>query len=112
MAELSVFDAALPPEREATLRHTPKDLFPDGADMMAPSHFWSGLRTMPPHSTPIIGATPIPNLLPNTGHGTVGWPMAWGSGRLPVPPNRGGPPPTQPTRPRQIGSACGWDTRS
>ena len=82
MAELSGFDAALPPEREATLRHSLKDLFPDGADMMAPSHFWSGLRPMTPDSTPIIGATPIPNLFLNTGHGTLGWTMACGSGRL------------------------------
>ena len=37
---------------------------------------------MTPDSTPIIGATPIPNLFLNTGHGTLGWTMACGSGRL------------------------------
>src|SRR3546814_8427968 len=50
--------------------------------MMAPSHFWSGLRPMTPDSTPIVGATPIPNLFLNAGHGTLGWTMACGSGRL------------------------------
>ena len=82
MAELSGFNAALPPQREATLRHSLGDLFPGGADMSAPSHFWSGLRPMTPDSTPVIGATPVPNLYLNTGHGTLGWTMACGSGRL------------------------------
>ncbi|HWV61162.1 MAG TPA: D-amino acid dehydrogenase [Sphingopyxis sp.] len=82
MAELSGFDAALPPQREATLRHSLHDLFPGGADMTAPSHFWSGFRPMTPDSTPVIGATPVSNLFLNTGHGTLGWTMACGSGRL------------------------------
>jgi len=82
MAELSGFDTTLPPQREATLRHSLRDLFPGGADMTAPSHFWSGFRPMTPDSTPIIGATPVPNLFLNTGHGTLGWTMACGSGRL------------------------------
>jgi D-amino-acid dehydrogenase len=37
---------------------------------------------MTPDSTPIIGATPLPNLFLNTGHGTLGWTMACGSGKL------------------------------
>ncbi|MCP5961703.1 FAD-dependent oxidoreductase, partial [Klebsiella pneumoniae] len=32
--------------------------------------------------TPIVGATPFKNLFLNTGHGTLGWTMACGSGRL------------------------------
>lgn len=31
---------------------------------------------------PIIGATPIPNLYINSGHGTLGWTMACGSARV------------------------------
>jgi D-amino-acid dehydrogenase len=37
---------------------------------------------MTPDSTPIIGATPVSGLFLNTGHGTLGWTMAAGSGRL------------------------------
>jgi len=37
---------------------------------------------MTPHGTPIIGKTPVENLLLATGHGTLGWTMACGSGRL------------------------------
>lgn len=97
MAELSGFDAALPPQREATLRHSLGELFPGGADMTAPSHFWSGLRPMTPDSTPIIGATPVSNLFLNTGHGTLGWTMACGSGRLIASLIGGERPPLDPT---------------
>ncbi len=37
---------------------------------------------MTPDGTPIVGATPLTNLFTNTGHGTLGWTMACGSGRL------------------------------
>ena len=37
---------------------------------------------MTPDSTPIVGATPLQGLFLNTGHGTLGWTMAAGSGRL------------------------------
>ncbi len=37
---------------------------------------------MTPDSTPIVGATPVRGLFLNTGHGTLGWTMAAGSGRL------------------------------
>jgi D-amino-acid dehydrogenase len=37
---------------------------------------------MTPDGTPIIGPTRFRNLYLNTGHGTLGWTMACGSGRL------------------------------
>jgi D-amino-acid dehydrogenase len=37
---------------------------------------------MTPDGTPIVGRSPIANLFLNTGHGTLGWTMAAGSGRL------------------------------
>src|SRR5690606_41488865 len=40
------------------------------------------LRPMTPDSTPIIGVTRFKNLFLNTGHGTLGWTMACGSGKL------------------------------
>jgi D-amino-acid dehydrogenase len=42
--------------------------------------FWSGLRPATPSNVPLIGRTGIPNLYLNTGHGTLGWTMACGSG--------------------------------
>jgi D-amino-acid dehydrogenase len=37
---------------------------------------------MTPDGTPVIGATRISNLYLNTGHGTLGWTMSCGSGRV------------------------------
>jgi D-amino-acid dehydrogenase len=52
------------------------------ASTLAEGKFWTGLRPMTPDGTPIIGATPLKNLWLNTGHGTLGWTMACGSGKL------------------------------
>ncbi|GGH52373.1 D-amino acid dehydrogenase [Comamonas phosphati] len=80
MAELGGFDLRLDPRRRATLEMVVNDLFP-GGDLPRAS-FWTGLRPMTPDGTPIIGATRYGNLFLNTGHGTLGWTMACGSGRL------------------------------
>lgn len=42
----------------------------------------TGLRPMTPDGTPIVGRTSLKNLYLNTGHGTLGWTMACGSGQL------------------------------
>lgn len=80
MAELGGFDLRLNPRRRATLEKVVGELFP-GGDLSAAT-FWTGLRPMTPDSTPIVGATPLTNLFLNTGHGTLGWTMACGSGKL------------------------------
>jgi D-amino-acid dehydrogenase len=36
---------------------------------------------MTPDGTPVLGGTKYGNLFLNTGHGTLGWTMACGSGR-------------------------------
>lgn len=81
MAELSGFDLRLDPRRRKTLELVLGDLFP-GAASTTRAQFWTGLRPMTPDSTPIVGASPYNNLFINTGHGTLGWTMACGSGRL------------------------------
>lgn len=80
MAELSGFNLGLNQDRRATLEMVTQDLFPGGN--MAAASFWTGLRPTTPDSTPIIGATRFKNLFLNTGHGTLGWTMACGSGKL------------------------------
>ena len=57
-----------------------EDLFPKGGDTSR-MEGWTGLRPMTPDGTPVLGPTPYPNLFLNTGHGTLGWTMACGSGR-------------------------------
>ena len=56
-------------------------LYPDAADL-GQAQFWCGLRPMTPDGTPVIGATPVPGVYLNTGHGTYGWTMSCGSARL------------------------------
>lgn len=80
MAEIAGFDLSLNPKRRATLEMITADLYPEGGDLSQAS-FWTGLRPATPDGTPIVGATPFRNLFLNTGHGTLGWTMACGSGR-------------------------------
>lgn len=81
MAELAGYDMGLNPRRRETLEMVLQDLFPGCGDVTQ-GEFWTGLRPMTPDSTPIIGATPVPGVFLNTGHGTLGWTMACGSGKL------------------------------
>ena len=57
------------------------DLFPRGGDVSR-AEFWSGLRPMTPDGTPIVGADALAEPVPDTGHGTLGWTMAAGTGRV------------------------------
>jgi D-amino-acid dehydrogenase len=80
-AEVSGYDLALRAARRATLEQSVGDLFPRGGDLNAAS-FWCGLRPMTPDGPPLVGRGPHRNLYLNTGHGTLGWTMACGSGRV------------------------------
>ncbi|MFC5498841.1 D-amino acid dehydrogenase [Caenimonas terrae] len=80
-AELSGYDPSLHVARRRTLEHVVSDLFPAGGDV-AQASFWSGLRPMTPDGTPVLGPTPLRNLWLSTGHGTLGWTMATGTGQL------------------------------
>lgn len=89
MAELAGFDLSLNPRRRETLEMVLNSLFPNAGDS-SKSLFWTGLRPMTPDGTPIIGKASsvgktnslYDNVWLNTGHGTLGWTMACGSGRL------------------------------
>ncbi len=80
-AQLSGFDLDLVDARRRTLEFVLNDLFPHGGDVQQAS-FWTGLRPMTPDGTPIVGPTASSNLWLATGHGTLGWTMAAGTGRL------------------------------
>jgi D-amino-acid dehydrogenase len=81
MAELDGYSSKLRPSRRATLEHVVTDLYPRGGDV-AKASFWCGLRPMTPDGPPVIGRERYDNLYLNTGHGTLGWTMACGSGRV------------------------------
>jgi D-amino-acid dehydrogenase len=80
-AEISGYDLTLRSARRKTLEHSVLDLFPKGGDVTR-AEFWAGLRPMTPDGTPVMGPTPYRNLFLNTGHGTLGWTMACGAGRV------------------------------
>jgi len=80
-AEIAGYNLKLRQGRRDTLDHVVTDLFPRGGDITK-AEFWTGLRPMTPDGTPIIGPTRYRNLYLSTGHGTLGWTMAAGSGRV------------------------------
>ena len=80
-AEFTGYDASVTERRARSLLRKAVALFPDCGDV-ARAEFWAGLRPSTPDGVPLLGATPIPNLFLNTGHGTLGWTMACGAGRL------------------------------
>jgi len=64
---------------KAIIRRT-EELFP-GAGDVAQAQYWTGLRPATPSNLPYIGKTKLANLYLDTGHGTLGWTHACGSGR-------------------------------
>jgi D-amino-acid dehydrogenase len=79
-AELNGYDRDLNRLRcEAIVRRVDA-LFP-GAGDSSQAQFWTGLRPATPSNVPIIGRSRLPNLYLNTGHGTLGWTHACGSGK-------------------------------
>ncbi len=79
-AELNGYDRNLNPVRcEAIVRRV-EELFP-GAGDTSRAEFWTGLRPTTPSNLPVIGRSRLPNLFLNTGHGTLGWTHACGSGK-------------------------------
>ncbi len=79
-AEIAGYSNRLGPHATDTVRHVIGDLFPKGGDL-SKAEGWTGLRPMTPDGTPVLGASRYSNLFLNTGHGTLGWTMACGSGR-------------------------------
>lgn len=80
-AELTGYNPAIDHLRARGLLDKALALFPDAGDA-AQAVFWAGLRPVTPDSVPILGKTPIAGLYLNTGHGTLGWTMSCGSGRI------------------------------
>ena len=80
-AELNGYNTTLRTSRRATLEYVVQDVFP-GAGPVEEATFWTGLRPMTPDGPPFLGRSPLANLYLNTGHGTLGWTMAAGSGKL------------------------------
>lgn len=79
-AELAGYGTSIDAVRCDAIVRRVRELFP-GLRGLEPSHRWAGLRPATPSNVPIIGRSRIRNLFLNTGHGTLGWTLACGSGR-------------------------------
>jgi D-amino-acid dehydrogenase len=79
-AELNGYDRDLNRVRCEAIVKRVEDIFP-GAGDSTQAQFWTGLRPATPSNVPLIGKTRLPNLYLNTGHGTLGWTHACGSGK-------------------------------
>ncbi|MDP2810148.1 MAG: D-amino acid dehydrogenase [Rhodocyclaceae bacterium] len=81
-AEFAGYDTSLDAVRCEALARRAFALFPGLADRRPGIEFWAGLRPSTPGNVPIVGRTALSNLWINTGHGTLGWTLACGSGNL------------------------------
>ena len=79
-AELTGYDTSVNETRCAAILKRIEQLFPALAGAGEVTR-WAGLRPATPNNVPVIGRTRFANLYLNTGHGTLGWTLAAGSGR-------------------------------
>jgi D-amino-acid dehydrogenase len=80
-AEFAGWNTSVTEARARFLLAKAVELLPDCGDVER-AEFWAGLRPSTPDGVPVIGRTGFDNLFLNTGHGTLGWTMACGSGRV------------------------------
>lgn len=80
MAELVGHDASIPATRIETLAEATRAVFPQTGSLEE-LHPWTGMRPATPTGVPIIGrlASAPANMLFNTGHGALGFTLAFGS---------------------------------
>jgi len=79
-AELGGYDTAINEMRCRAIVRRTLELFPEAGEPRQ-ARFWAGLRPSTPSNVPYIGRTRFANLYLDTGHGTLGWTHACGSGR-------------------------------
>jgi D-amino-acid dehydrogenase len=78
-AELNGYNTDLNLVRCQAIIRRVRQLFPDMTDGQN-AQLWTGLRPATPSNVPYIGRSKTSNLFLNTGHGTLGWTHACGSG--------------------------------
>ncbi len=65
-----------------TLYKVLQDWFPSAGRLSSGVQVWKGARPMLPDGPPIVGASGIPGLWLNLGHGSSGWALSCGSARV------------------------------
>ncbi len=80
-AELGNRRTTLREQALQTLMKVLDDWFPHAANPSS-AQFWVGRRPMTPDGAPLLGPSGIDRLWVNVGHGSTGWAMSMGSGRV------------------------------
>ena len=80
-AEFNGYDTTLNATRCDAIARRVRQFFPKLSHLDS-AGAWAGLRPATPGNVPIIGRSQLRNLYLNTGHGTLGWTLACGSGQL------------------------------
>jgi D-amino-acid dehydrogenase len=80
-AEIGGRPDAMRPEALRTLYKVLEDWFPGAADLPKAQH-WKGARPMLPDGPPVLGASGVPGVWLNLGHGSSGWALSCGSARV------------------------------
>ncbi|MEO7242325.1 MAG: D-amino acid dehydrogenase [Variovorax sp.] len=70
------------PSAFKTLYKTLSDWFPGAASLHAGVQRWKGARPMLPDGPPVLGASGVPGVWLNLGHGSSGWALSCGSARV------------------------------
>lgn len=65
-----------------TLYKVLQDWFPGAATLQSGVQQWKGARPMLPDGPPVLGASGIPGVWLNLGHGSSGWALSCGSARV------------------------------
>jgi D-amino-acid dehydrogenase len=80
-ADLDGWSPSVNPARAQQLIALARHLFPMAAEWSKAEPVWAGQRPMTPSGVPLIGASGVPGLYLNAGHGGLGWTLACGAGK-------------------------------
>jgi D-amino-acid dehydrogenase len=80
-ADIAGYDLDHRPADFVTMVRAARELFPDAAEYDRPD-YWTCLRPMTPDGPPLLGPTPIRNLMLNAGSGHMGWTLACGNAAI------------------------------
>jgi D-amino-acid dehydrogenase len=79
--ELTGYDLSIDHSDFRHMTAAAADLFPTIGDY-SKAKLWAGLPPATPDGNPLLGPTSVRNLFLNTGHGSMGWTMSCGSGKI------------------------------
>lgn len=81
MVDLVGDDERIDPRRIESLQRSVAATFPRAGDH-AHARLWAGLRPATPSGAPIVGATPVPGVWLNVGHGALGFTFSFGTANV------------------------------